>query len=341
MLARFTFLALLGTLSLRPAQAQQGRPDSLANPDTAAPANGGSRQRPLTRTALPLRATLADEVAESSGLAYISGKLWTLNDGGNPPLLFRLDSTTGRVVQRVRVTNFGNVDWEDLTADARYLYVGDFGNNSGTRRDLRVLRIPRAALGPAADTVAAQAIEFSYPDQADFSPRPNHQNFDCEAFFFANDSLHLFTKNWADLQTRYYTLPATPGTYVARLRGTFNVQGLVTAAALNPAGTVAGLLGYNASDGSCFLWLLSGFRGGYFLQATKRRIELPSALEIGQAEGLCFVGRSRVFISNERLAALIFKVPPQLYALNVGRWLAPARRPGGAAKPAGGVRRKR
>lgn len=136
------------------------------------------------------------------------------------------------------------------------------------------------------------------------------------------------------MQTRYYTVPATPGTYVAHYKGTFHVNGLVTAAARNAPGSAAGLLGYNASNGSTFLWLLSGFRGNQFLRATKRRIELPSALAIGQAEGLCFVDRYRLFVANEQLSVPFFTVPAQLYSLSVGRWLAPTALAGRAASAA-------
>ena len=317
-------LLALGAAAPAPARAQRGCPDPQAtNYNPAAVANDGSCAYPPTSTELPRKAQLVDEVAETSGLVYTGGKLWTFNDSGNAPVLFQLDSATGRVVQRVRISNFGNVDWEDITADNQYVYVGDFGNNNGDRRDLRVLRVAKADLGPSAEAAAAQAIAFRYPDQTDFTPRLNRHNFDCEAFFYAHDSLHLFTKNWVDLQTRYYTVPATPGTYVAHLKATFNVNGLVTAAALNASGNVAGLLGYNARDGATFVWLLSGYGGRNFLGANKRRIELPSALLIGQAEGLAFVDRYRVFVSNERLRNVLVTVPPQLYALNLGRWLAP------------------
>ncbi|MVN77089.1 T9SS type A sorting domain-containing protein [Hymenobacter sp. HMF4947] len=323
MLAKLT-LSLLLTVGVGQVATAQNCPDPRAtNYNPNAVGNDGSCQYPLTSTALPPKTKLADEVAESSGLQYTGGQLWTFNDSGNAPVLFRVDSTDGHVVQQVRITNFGNVDWEDIAASAQYLYIGDVGNNNGDRRDLRVLRVPKSALGPAASTAAAEAIEFSYPDQTDFTPRTNRHNFDCEALFFANDSLHIFTKNWVDLQTRYYTVPATPGTYVAHLKGTFKVNGLVTAADINATGTVAALLGYNASDTSTFMWLLSGFTGTHFLQANKRRIELPSALEIGQAEGLTFVSRSRVFISNERISNFLFTVPQQLYALSTSVWLAP------------------
>jgi hypothetical protein len=322
MLAKTLSLLLLVLLAAPRARAQSGCPDPQAtNYSPGATTNDGSCQYATTTSALPLKTQLADAVAESSGLLYTGGKLWTLNDSGNTPELFRLDSTTGRVVQQVRLTNAANVDWEDLTADARYVYVGDFGNNNGDRRNLRILRVAQADLGPTATTATAEEINFSYPDQTDFTPRTNRHNYDCEAFFFANDSLHLFTKNWADLQTRYYTVPAQPGAHLAHLKATFNVNGLITAAACNAAGTAAALLGYDARDGATFVWLLSGYRGTGFLQANKRRIELPNALLIGQAEGLCFVGNSRAFVSNERFSNILVNVPQQLYALRLSNLL--------------------
>ncbi|MGI4738304.1 MAG: T9SS type A sorting domain-containing protein [Janthinobacterium lividum] len=337
MLANFT-RALLLSIALGPVALAQNCPDPTAtNYNPAAVGNDGSCQYPLTRAAVATKAALPPELAESSGLQDVGGSLWTFNDSGNAPVLFRVDSADGRVLQQVRISNFDNVDWEDIAASAQYLYVGDVGNNSGDRRDLRVLRVAKSALGPAATVATAEAITFSYPDQIDFTPRNNQHNFDCEAFFFAHDSLHLFTKNWVDLQTRYYTVPATPGTHVAHLKGTFRVNGLITAADLNATGTVAALLGYRTSDATSFVWLLSGFAGTQYLQANKRRIELPSALEIGQAEGISFVGRNRVFISNERVANALFTVPQRLYALSLGPWVAAAPVLAAAGpRPAGG-----
>jgi hypothetical protein len=100
------------------------------------------------------------------------------------------------------------------------------------------------------------------------------------------------------------------------------VNGLVTAAALNPIGNVAALLGYNTSNAATFLWLLADFGGGTrYLAGNKRRLELPNAFLVGQAEGLCFVSRLRVFISNEHLSNPFATLPPRLYALNTGGWL--------------------
>ncbi|MBC6610344.1 T9SS type A sorting domain-containing protein [Hymenobacter sp. BT507] len=302
------------------AAAQTGCTDARAtNYAPTATTNDGSCRYPATSVALPLRATLPAEVNETSGLTYTNQQLWTLNDSGNEPVLYRLDAATGAVQQRVRISNFANVDWEDLTDDDHYLYIGDFGNNAGNRRDLRVLRVPKSAIGTAPEVaVAAEAITFSYPQQTDFQPAVNQHNFDAEAFFYAHDSLHIFTKNWANQQTSYYTVPATPGTYAARYRGTFNTSGLVTGAALNAAGTEAALLGYTTT-GAAFVWLLFDFPAGQVLRGNKRRLELPSALAVGQVEGLTFTDRYTALVSNERFLTL----PPRLYTLALGEWLAP------------------
>jgi len=318
------------------AAAQTGCTDPRAtNFAPAATRNDGSCLYPTTSTSLPSRAALPSEVDETSGLIYTNQQLWTLNDSDNEPLLYRLDPATGAVQQRVHISNFTNVDWEDLTADEQYLYIGDFGNNAGNRRDLRVLRIPKAAIGTAAEaTVAAEAISFSYPEQTDFQPTVNQHNFDAEAFFYANNALHIFTKNWANRQTSYYTVPTTPGIYTAQYRATLNVNGLVTGAALNAAGTEAALLGYTAT-GQTFVWLLFDFPTNNFLQGNKRRLELPSALLVGQVEGLTFVDRYSVLVSNERLATPLLTVPPRLYALGLSEWLAPVATTG--SRSAGGA----
>jgi len=264
------------------------------------------------------QARLDAAVPETSALLYTDGTLWTLNDGDNPPAIFRLDSASGRVVQRVRIVNFPNTDWEELAADRRYFYIGDFGNNAGRRRDLRVLRLPRP--GPADTTAVAEEIAFTYPEQTDFSPGAYRHNFDCEAFFVAHDSLHLFSKRWTDGLTRRYTLSTQPGRYVARPHEMLDAQGLITAASLSPDGRTAALLGYTKT-GRVFLWLHTDFVGTNYLAGRARRLRLPGALRIGQAEGLCFVGPNRVFISNERLVRHIALVKQHLYVLNLRRWL--------------------
>ena len=183
---------------------QSGCTDPQAiNFDVMATDNDGSCLYGATQYQMEQRATLPEGLEEASGLAYLDGDLWTHNDGGNSNEIYRIDTLTGAILQTVLVGALENEDWEDLAQSNTHLFVGDFGNNAGNRMDLKVGRIDRNNLGNL--IVSAQIINFSYSDQTDFTPLLNANDYDCEAFFFYQDSLHLFTKNWVDQQTRHYT----------------------------------------------------------------------------------------------------------------------------------------
>ncbi len=108
---------------------------------------------------------------ETSGLAASRrqpGRLWALNDGGNPPALFLLEGD-GRVVARYHLEGVDNHDWEDLAAfvwlGTPYLLVADIGDNLARRDDGVLLHLivepeagQRGALRPAA------SVRFRYPD---------------------------------------------------------------------------------------------------------------------------------------------------------------------------------
>jgi hypothetical protein len=91
-------------------------------------------------------------ISESS--AVIRGKenagvLWTLNDSGNPPQLFAVD-TTGATRAVFRVAGVVNIDWEALSAGpcgGRWcLWIGDIGDNRGIRRTIVIHRVVEPAL---------------------------------------------------------------------------------------------------------------------------------------------------------------------------------------------------
>jgi hypothetical protein len=84
---------------------------------------------------------LPSTISETSGLLFFNGKLITHNDSGNTAQLFEVDTTSLQLTRTVTVLNAENIDWEDLAQDDAYIYVGDFGNNSGTRTDLVIYRI--------------------------------------------------------------------------------------------------------------------------------------------------------------------------------------------------------
>lgn len=184
---------------------------------------------------------LPGALAEASGLAVTDASFVWHNDSGDGPYLYRTDA--GGELLGVDTLAAGAVDYEDLTQDpAGRLYVGDFGNNRGTRRRLAVYRYdPRTG---RTDTIA-----FTYPGQ-DGRGRGYPGNHDCEALVWYRDSLHLFTKDQVFGRGRFityhYRLPARPGVYVAELIDSLRIpRRVITGAALTEGGSRLVLTAYN------------------------------------------------------------------------------------------------
>ncbi|MBI1221202.1 MAG: hypothetical protein GC180_01255 [Bacteroidetes bacterium] len=259
------------------------------------------------------KATLPVEVRESSGLEWVAGGLWSFNDSGNPPFLFQLDSNDGTIIKKVTIGNYGNTDWEDIASDSDYLYVGDFGNNDGNRKDLKVLRIPVASLMSLSDTtVDAEAIEFSYSDQTDFNPAGG-TNFDCESMLAMGNSLYLFTKDRGDYHTRVYPLSKIPGTYSISSVATFNSACLITAADINPSQNTIALLAYSSGKTGSRIFLLSNFSGNAIFSGKIQDILLTPNANGWQTEGLLFLSDERIFVSCEATSSY----PSGLYSIDL------------------------
>ncbi|MBL0340064.1 MAG: hypothetical protein IPP71_03590 [Bacteroidetes bacterium] len=110
------------------------------NYNPAATINDGSCSYNATNLVLTTKTSLsAPLLNESSGLTFINGKLWTFNDSGNANDIYRVDTATSTVYQTVDITNATNVDWEDMTSNNDFLFVGDFGNNNGNRQNLKFI----------------------------------------------------------------------------------------------------------------------------------------------------------------------------------------------------------
>ena len=143
-------------------------------------------------------------LVENSGAAMSTeqpGVLFTINDSGNEPILFALD-TTGADRGAWRVEGATNVDWEAISAGpctnappvpdasayvARCLYIGDVGDNDATHSSLKVyqLREPRAQSADFTGAIPARALTFTY----------DNGKHDVEAMFVTSDgSINLVTK---------------------------------------------------------------------------------------------------------------------------------------------------
>ncbi len=260
---------------------------------------------------------------ETSGLQWIQGRLFSISDGGNPAEIYEINPQTGILLRTIKVSNVPNVDWEDLAASPTHLYVGDFGNNSGNRKDLKVLKIPIAAVLNQTD-VSAEIISFSYPDQSDFSgSNPNH-NFDCEALVFSGNRLHLFSKNRGDQQTKHYSLSPDAGNQVAVLSGRFDSKGLITGADASGDGQNMVLLGYEdrGISSRSFIWTFAKVSGPVF-SSTGNQFFLGSPVGLGQTEGVTIDQMMEIKISGERISQSGLTIPPKLFGVDLGGIFTP------------------
>jgi hypothetical protein len=257
---------------------------------------------------ITLKHLLPPKLKESSGLCYSDGNLWTFCDSGNPPEIYKIDSSTGQILQTVVVSNFPNIDWEDMTADSLYLYIGDFGNNHGNRKDLRILRIKKMDINHPGDLlqVHAESIGFSYSEQTSYNP-VSKTNYDCESMLSIGSHLYIFSKDGIDLRTRCYRLSKQPGNYVVSAISSFDSQGKITAACFNQQTGEIALLGYQNQKINSFIWFLQDYSGDQFFSGTNTRAQIGDLTD-WQTEGLTFISKNSLMMtceaSTSRKAAL-------------------------------------
>ena len=174
---------------------------------------------------------LPSVIQETSGLLFLDGKIITNNDGGDAANLYEIDSLTGGLLRTININNATNIDWEDLADDETHIYIGDFGNNYGTRNNLKIYKILKSEYKNNT-SVSSETISFSYEDQTNFNSSNSH-NFDAEAFVIYEDSILIFTKNRGDFKTNVYKIPKTIGNHTAVKVSSANVGGLITGATYN------------------------------------------------------------------------------------------------------------
>ena len=120
-------------------------------------------------------------INESSGLVAsrtTSGAYWTHNDSGDGPFIYAFNGS-GASLGVFRVTGAQAHDWEDISIGPgpergkSYLYIGDIGDNDGTRSEIVVYRVAEPTLSTESAkltrarpgrTESADAIRLRYPD---------------------------------------------------------------------------------------------------------------------------------------------------------------------------------
>ena len=308
--------------------AQEGCTDPLANNYTpSATINDGSCEYDLTSHTMNLVTDLVSPTLnENSGIIFFNGHLFTINDGGNSNSIFELD-TLGTIIREITVTNAINVDWEGISQNSQSIFIGDFRNNSGSREDLCIYEISKQDIeDPQSTEVSAIRRPFKFEDQLDFNWASNAHDFDCEALISTEDSLHLFSKNWLNEETKLYKLPiAWTDTAVAILSAGLNVDGLITDATFDPISERVMLLGYKNNGGNLytsFIWIFWNYQGSSLFSGNKRRIEIGSMFTLGQTEGIALYNSTNGYVSSEQISSVI-TIPPKLFNFDFSEYLEP------------------
>lgn len=130
----------------------------------------------------------AQAICESSGLVASrqhAGVFWTMNDSGNPPVLYAVKES-GDLIREFPV-DAKNVDWEDLAIDDEgQIYIGDMGNNTLKRDEVIVYKVkePDPSKPPDGKLRIKASWRLRYPEKP----------FDCESLFVLKGKAYVLAK---------------------------------------------------------------------------------------------------------------------------------------------------
>lgn len=259
---------------------------------------------------------LPSEVNETSGLLFYNGKIITHNDSGDNANLYELDSISGNLLRTININNATNVDWEDITEDENHIYIGDIGNNNGTRTDLKIYKILKSDYLNN-NSVSAEIISFSYEDQTNFTSSQTH-NFDAEALVFYEDSFLIFTKNWGDFKTNVYKIPSSIGTHSAIKVSNANVEGLITGATVSNNNFY--LCGSNTSFIPFIIYIsFNRAPGDNIFNSGFEKHDLNSGFLYNQVEAITSFDNGKFYVSREAINYASINLSQKLFEFTDSR----------------------
>jgi hypothetical protein len=229
--------------------------------------------------------SLPNDLKEVSAAEVFEGSktVWMIEDQGNAAKVYGFDLTDKHPLKTITVENAENNDWEDLTSDNDgNLYIGDFGNNSGKRKEFSIYKLNTIA--KAEHTIKAELISYSVPKKM--------EKEDFESFFLYKGYFYIFSKD--DKKGTVIKVPNIVGNSEAKIVSEFNLKGkdgAITSADISADDTQIILLNHDK------LWKLSNFKDDDFFSGT---IEKQSFEHNTQKEGLCYLNTNTVIITDEQ-----------------------------------------
>ena len=252
-------------------------------------------------------------LVESSALDFTGGsKFWSLDDSGSP-LLYRI-SNTGTLLQKLIINNANIRNWEDLAHDSTrtHMFIGDFGNNSCDRTNLRIFRIPYPS--SSMTSVNATEIDFKYPDQSRIPSQ--WLNFDAESLLHYHGKLYIFTKadGSAIGYTKMYTIPDVAGSYIATLVDSFQTNDRTTSADISPDGKSVVLISNTR------IHIFRNWSHNNFFNGTHTQLTISGSWT--QKEGVCFTTSREIYLTDENTGS-----GNHLYYVDLRNWIPATTQP--------------
>lgn len=233
-------------------------------------------------------------IRESSGIVasrQFEGVYWTLNDSGNPDVLYAT-RRNGELIREIKVNGLRNFDWEALGIDEKgQIWIGDIGNNSRMRFDLSVsvLKEPNPYTESEVDVIAK--YPYKYPDK----------NVDAEGLFIADGIPYIVSKEQQHaVLYRFPELKAGTKQVLERI-GELAEAKLVTGAGISEDGKRLVVCTYRS------LWVYHNTTGNL---AEMIQVEPWVLQHTFEGEAICFEGYN-LYLTNE--ARDIYALPQFWY----------------------------
>lgn len=230
----------------------------------------------------PIGKYIHPDIRESSGIVasrQFEGVYWTLNDSGNPAVLYAT-KRNGELIREIKVRGALNFDWEALGVDdSGQLWIGDIGNNSRMRFDLKVVVVPEP--NPFTETEANIIAKYPY--------KFPEKNFDAEALFIADGIPYIISKEQAGAVLYRFPELIPDTKQVLERVGEFAEANLVTGAGISEDGKRLAVCTYNS------LWVYHG-KADNLAQMIKGKPWVLRHNFLGEA--ICFEGYN-IYLTNE------------------------------------------
>ncbi len=251
-------------------------------------------------------------IDESSGLLDLGDRVLTVNDSGDGPVVYVVDPSSGRTVGRTTYTSDAVVDVEAMAPGREgTVWVGDIGDNGGSRSSVAVYSMP--APEPGDRTVTAQRYDLAYQG----GPR------DAETLLADPRTGRLYVVSKGLFSGKIYAAPAElSADHVNMLRPVADVGGLVTDGSFFPDGRFVALRSYS----NLSVLAVKGWRD-------LEGMPLPNQ---NQGEGLAMTGSGHdVLVSTEGARSDVLRVALTPGILDLVAPPSPSPSPSATASEAG------